>query len=496
MTSNRRTLWLVVTCVSLSAFSFAAGFGIRGLATMLSRGPLSSSLSARLATGTRVASAAPGAGEPDLRPAELYKDVYNKLHLFYVEPLPSDTKLAEGSVEAMLASLDDPNTRLLTAREWQALQDLSQGSVHGLGAVLTIRKYKDGDREAERNITVVSVLPGSAAEKAGLQPGDRITFLDGKWIAPMHLNYRQIAQIEDSVGPHDFGRPPREGDNPEAPSATEREKRRKEVEELRRRWLKATDLNDALETLMAGRPGEHELSVQRAGAEKPVTMKVQLADSQAKAFEARKLNPTTGYVRILLINGDTPRELETALAGFKRDGAHNLIVDLRSSPGGLLEATKEVLAQLAPGSTLALAKVRDARHKLVDQKIVARGGGDASYRPAAVSVLVDRGTAGSSEVLAAALRDNLGARLVGANTFGDGTEQQVVPLPNGAAVTITHAQLRSPKGTEIEGKGLKPDLPGGPGDAGIEAALSALKSPPASAAVTPAGRRPANAGRR
>ena len=58
----------------------------------------------------------------------------------------------------------------------------------------------------ERNVTVVSVLPGSAAEKAGLQPGDRITHLDGHWIAPIHLSFRELSSLEDDLGPQD-GRP-------------------------------------------------------------------------------------------------------------------------------------------------------------------------------------------------------------------------------------------------------------------------------------------------
>ena len=79
--------------------------------------------------------------------------------------------------------------------------------------------------------------------------------------------------------------------------------------------------------------------------------------------------------------------------------------------------------------------------------------------PTAISVLVDGGTAGSAEVLAACLREARGAKLVGEKTFGDGTEQQFVPLKNGAAVSITHAQMLSPKGAELEVKGLTPDLP-------------------------------------
>src|SRR5205823_5928475 len=104
---NQRVIWLAGTTLLFSAFSFAAGFGVRGLAGLVTSGRLAQGGAAGV--GTRLASAAPGADEPDLRPAELYKDVYNKLHLFYVDPLPSDTQLAEGSIEQMLAELKDPN---------------------------------------------------------------------------------------------------------------------------------------------------------------------------------------------------------------------------------------------------------------------------------------------------------------------------------------------------------------------------------------------------
>jgi len=227
-------VWLATTALSLSAFSFAAGFGIRGLASMIVTSRLSPA--ARVAGLERLASAQPGRPDgPDLRPAELYKDVLNKLHLFYVEKLPGESELARGSIEQMLTELRDPNTRLLSPKEWQAVQQLTQGSLHGLGAVLTIRNYSEEgtpsgtppavpgvrppnkpETAIERNITVVAPLPGSAAEKAGLKPGDRITYLDGHWIAPVHLSYRELSSIEDDLGPQDV-RPPRPEDGPNPP---------------------------------------------------------------------------------------------------------------------------------------------------------------------------------------------------------------------------------------------------------------------------------------
>jgi carboxyl-terminal processing protease len=488
MARKKRTLWMVAVALCLSAFSFAAGFGIRGLTTLVTSGKFSLGVARGLAAAgyPRVASAAPGAGEPDLRPAELYKDVYNKLHVYYVEPLPSDTRLAEGSVESMLASLDDPNTRLISAREWSAIQDLGQGSLHGLGAVLTIRKYKEAEGRELPGIALVAALPGSAAEKAGLQPGDRITFVDGHWVAPVKLSFREQAQIEDNLGPQDFARPPHPDESRDS-SDPEREKRRREDEEARRRWLGAMDVVAAMELLETGKPGEHELTIQRAGSDKKT--KVTFADARADLFSARKLNPSTGYLRIVAIRPETAREVEQALSGFKRDGVQSLVIDLRESPGGSLETVREIVGALAPGAPVLISRERDANRKLVDRKIASRTGAQR-LKATAISVLVDGGTAGSSEVLAAALRDDLGARVVGAQTFGDGTEQQVIPLGNGAAISITHARMLSPKGTDYEGKGLKPDFPGGPGDAGIEAGVRALTAPGRPAAAThAAGRR-------
>src|SRR5262249_56637215 len=114
-------------------------------------------------------------------------------------------------------SLDDPNTRLSSAREWSAIQDTADGGLHGLGAVLTIRKYKGEGTTTEREVTVVAVLPGSAAERAGLQAGDRITYLDGHWIAPLHLSFRDMTQIEDNLGPQDVIRPQRPDEGAPAP---------------------------------------------------------------------------------------------------------------------------------------------------------------------------------------------------------------------------------------------------------------------------------------
>jgi carboxyl-terminal processing protease len=88
---------------------------------------------------------------------------------------------------------------------------------------------------------------------------------------------------------------------------------------------------------------------------------------------------------------------------------------------------------------------------------------------------VDHGTSGSSELLAAALRDYAGAKLVGTTTFGDGTEQELIRLENGAGISITRAKMLTSKGVDFDGKGLQADLPA-TGDP-IDAAVKALSGP-------------------
>jgi carboxyl-terminal processing protease len=475
--------WISATVLSLAALSFFAGLGLRGLFSRLTPGELVSG--DPRGNYPKLASADPRVGDPDMRPAVLFDEVMKKLRIYYVEPLPSGTQLAQGSVEAMLNSLNDPNTRLLSKTEVDALQGALEGQFQGLGAVLTIRRHNTGKAdEADapgqpeggsgvKTLTVVTVAPGSPAEKAGLEPGDRITELDGHWIAPAHLSYRLITQLTDPLGPQDL-RPP----SPDDPPATvkpdpEREKARKEADEARARWKNATDLFSAMKDLMGGAQGEHELTVERGTPSKTLKVKVTLRPTEVTLFSSRKLNATTGYLQIFALNDSTPRQVSEALADFQKSGIKNLVVDLRHSAGGSLDAAREVAGILMGEVKFAVVKERDAARKLVERPVLARANG-IRLKPAAASVLVDGGTAGSSELLAAALRDHLHARLVGTTTFGDGSEQELVRMDNGVGISITRGRMLTSKGGDFDGKGLKADV--APEGDPIEAAVKALSN--------------------
>jgi len=510
MRQNEQVWWASATVISLGAFSFFAGFGLRGLFDGVRSGRGSDAINGY----PKLASAAPKGSGPNLSPQTLYWDVLKKLQLYYVEPLPAHDALALGSVDAMLNQLDDPNTRLLSKAEVDAMQSAARGEFRGLGAVLTImrqstdkgeevvvdspssplpgakrvpsrtqRKPADDDKPAPpargvRTITVVSVLPGGPADKAGLLAGDRITHIDGRWIAPTHVSYRLLTQLTESLGPQDLRpRDPNDTDPLDVPPPNpERDRARKEADEARLRWKNAAELPVAIQTLAGGQNGDHELTIERGRPTKTLKVTVTLGSTKADVVSAKKVNDKVGHLRILAFNPDVPQQVADALQDFQKNGVKSLVVDLRENAGGSIDAARAVAGMLLGNAKFAIVRERDAARKIVERTVLTDSG-SVHFTPASLSVLVDHGTAGSAELLAAALRDQTNVKLVGAGTFGDGTEQELLVLDNGAGFTITRAQLQTVKGVAFDRKGLKVDVPA-EGDA-LQAAVNALTAPTA-----------------
>jgi carboxyl-terminal processing protease len=488
MKKRRELLWLSASIAALMLFSFTAGYGLRELYALAhgSSGRQWEAAQQVLSSYRRIASRNGAGVEPDLGPPQLYLEVLDRLRALYVDKLPENTLLSYSSIEQMLATLDDPNTRLLMPAEATALKAAEEGNLTGLGAVLTVKRYPTTDRQSsEREITVVAPLPGSPAEKAGLLPGDRITEMDGKWIAPLHLHPREMSFFTDRGSRGDAQwRKDRasDPDDDEKPQNTpeQRKQAQEAADRLANRWRTSTDIRTAVELLMTTPGGDHMLTIERAGQPKPRQVKVTFAALHVAPVLKRLLPGNIGYLQLRQISPEAVPAVEAALKELHENGATSLVLDLRRSPGGSLEAAEQIAGLFVSSGSVGWLQVRDDKHHPVEKSLAIKPAATGTVpKFGSIAVLVDGGTAGSSEVLAGALHDLGVTRLFGSPTFGDGTEQTILPLDDGAAVSITSGKFLTPKRVDFDEKGLKPDvlIPAAPGlDRQLEQAVKSLRA--------------------
>jgi carboxyl-terminal processing protease len=162
-----------------------------------------------------------------------------------------------------------------------------------------------------------------------------------------------------------------------------------------------------------------------------------------------------GYVRLTEFRENSFDELHRALEKLKDQGADSLILDLRNNPGGLLEVAVKISEDfLLSGKTIVSTRGRPAAQNAVLKS--QNSGGDFLDWP--MAVLINEGSASGSEIVAGALRDNQRAVLVGVKSFGKGSVQSVIPLPDGSGLRLTTARYFTPSGVCINGIGITPDV--------------------------------------
>ena len=254
--------------------------------------------------------------------------------------------------------------------------------------------------QPDGTILVIAPIDDTPAARAGVKPGDLIVAIDGKPLTPESL-----------------------GENP-----------------------------------LRGEPGSSTvLTVQREGQAKPLEITVKRETIRISSVRGRMLEPGYGYVRISTFQADTANDFARQLDELSAQAAdkrlRGLVLDLRSNPGGLLTAAVQIADELLDKGGIVSTR---GRNPVVDTAFNATTGDRLQGAP--VVVLVDAGSASASEVLAAALRDNGRARVVGSRTFGKGSVQTVLPLDNGDAVKLTTARYYTPNGRSIQARGIEPDV--------------------------------------
>jgi carboxyl-terminal processing protease len=315
---------------------------------------------------------------------------WNLVHEEYVDQPVDDSVLMRGAIRGMLDALGDPHTSYLDPEEFKILNTSLQGdeTYEGIGAWVDTT----GDF-----LTIISPMPGSPAEKAGLRTGDKILAIDG----------------EDMSG--------------------------LDGEVVRKKVLGPADT-----TIL--------LSIARQGQE-PFDVSVTRANITVPSLEYRMLDNNIGYVRIFIFADTTSDQLREALTELMAQKPSGIILDLRGNGGGYLEAAVEVGSQFLDKGVVLYEEYGDGSRKTFD----VRKGGLATDIP--IVVLINEGTASASEIVAGAIQDTGRGKLVGVTSFGKGSVQLPTTLENEAgAVRITIARWLTPNGRTIHGIGLTPDV--------------------------------------
>lgn len=159
------------------------------------------------------------------------------------------------------------------------------------------------------------------------------------------------------------------------------------------------------------------------------------------------------HIRLLNFNEKSTLEFRRAIREFLIAQDRKIILDLRSNPGGFLDAAVDIASWFIPAGEIV------ARERFADSsEVLYRSSGHRLLEEVPVVVLVDQGSASAAEIVAGALRDIRGATLIGAKTFGKGSVQEVANLSGGASLKITIAKWLTPSGTSINETGLEPDI--------------------------------------
>ncbi len=249
-------------------------------------------------------------------------------------------------------------------------------------------------------VTVIAPLPETPAEKAGLLAGDMIIKIDGESTEGM--------QVDEAV--------------------------------RRIRGEKGTTV--VLSTFREGEMEIKEISVVRDTINIP-TVKTEKIDD-------------TFVVALYSFNAISEEKMRDAMREFTESGAQKLVLDLRGNPGGYLQSAVSIAGYFLPAGKVVVREHFGEN----DQEKIYRSQGRAlkEFTPKNFVVLVDGGSASASEILAGALREHKVATVIGLDTFGKGSVQELVDLKDGSSVKITVARWLTPDGVSISDGGLKPDI--------------------------------------
>lgn len=312
---------------------------------------------------------------------------------FVDQPKMDYQKMLYGAVSGMVSSLKDPYTVYMPPEDAKIFKEDVAGEFQGVGMEIGIRKGE---------LTVIAPLEGTPAKRAGLRAGDKIVKIDDTFTADLTAD--------------------------EAVKLIRGQKGTKVV----------------LTIFREGWPQSKEFEIMREVIEVPSVKWEMLASSG---------EGDTAYINLYQFSETATGAFNKAAAEILASSADKIILDLRDNPGGYLEVAQDIAGWFLKKGELVT--IEDFGGSAENQEYRTEGSGQLSVYP--LVVLINKGSASASEILAGALRDDRSVKLVGVQSFGKGSVQTVKELEQGS-LKVTVAKWLTPKGTLIDKEGLKPDV--------------------------------------
>ncbi|WP_445011116.1 S41 family peptidase [Vreelandella stevensii] len=207
--------------------------------------------------------------------------------------------------------------------------------------------------------------------------------------------------------------------------------------------------------LMRGEPGSQlRLSILRAGEDSPRDLTLTREIIRSESVRHETLEPGYGYLRISQFQSRTPEQARRALERMAREQPlEGLILDLRNNPGGVLQAAVGVADLFLDSGLIVYTEGR-----LSDTEMSFSASPDTPARDVPLVVLINSGSASAAEIVAGALQDQRRGVIMGTESFGKGSVQQIMPLGNGEGLKLTTALYYTPNGRSIQAQGIEPDV--------------------------------------